>query len=330
MGNGRRIAVVTVGVLVSGVMSVASTTPADAGSDGGAATRNVVASSGDGEVLSAPAAVTSARQVRRYWTLERMAAAVPIEELVDGLTVSSDGDTQSRTSQRPVRVRVPRTAGKLFFTTNQGDAVCSAASIRTRRRDQVITAGHCVHSGPDVGLLERPHFYRNFVFVPRYHHNRAPDGRWVGRNSWVFTGWAENGASRYDQAIIAFKRRDGRKLVSRIGGNQVVWGKSPRQRGVRIWGWPAQAPYDGETARRCDGRTTRSDRYADLGGDAVMHRCDLTGGASGGPWLLREGRTRNTGKIWAVTSRRDLLRPNLIAHPIPRAMRGMIRAANPR
>ncbi|KAA1429170.1 trypsin-like serine peptidase [Nocardioides antri] len=328
MGLGRRVAVLAVGVLVSGTLSVATTT-----ADAGAPTRKAAtASSDDGAVLAAPAADATAREVRRYWTVERMAEAIPLDLLGPGGVVdtASDPATETTAAKTAGRVRVPRTTGKLFFSDAGGNYVCSAATIRTRRRDQVITAGHCVHTGPDVGLLAQPHFYRNFLFVPRYRHGRAPLGRWAGRNAWVFKGWAENGATRFDQAIIAFKRRDGRKLVNHVGGNEVVWGKRAKQRGVRIWGWPAQAPYDGETARRCDGRTTRSDAYADRGGDAVMHRCNLTGGASGGPWFLPKDRTRNTGRIFAVTSRRDLVRPNLIAHPITRDIRRMIRTANGR
>lgn len=325
MGFGRNVAALGAAVLVTGALSV--TTPT---ADAGPAARATEASYDEARVLRAPAADESAREVSRYWTAERMAEAVPLDLLGPGgaLDPTSERSAPAETASAPGPVPVPRTTGKLFFSDANGDYVCSAATIRTRKRDQVITAGHCVHTGPDVGLLEEPHFYQNFLFVPRYRDGRSPFGRWAGRDAWVFGGWAENGATRLDQGIIAFKRRGGRKLVDRVGGNEVVWGKRPRQWGVRIWGWPAQLPYDGETARRCDGRTFRSDEYAEQGGDAVMHQCDLTGGASGGPWLLPRGRTRNTGRIFAVTSRRDLTRPTVIAHPITPDIRRMIRAAN--
>ncbi len=322
MGALRGFAVLAVGALVAVTLSIVSSTPAGAG-----APASSDPAAGAGEVVAAPQALDHARVIRRYWTPERMAAAVPIEELLPSLGGSTTyGDTQAREQQRTSQrgVRVPRTAGKLFFRVDGGDAVCSAAAIKTKRRNQVITAGHCVHTGPNVGLLQRPHFYSHWVFVPRYRKGRAPLGRWVANNAYAFNGWIEREAFRYDQAIISFKRRDGRRLVDRVGGNEVVWGKRPRQWGVRIWGWPAQAPYDGETARRCDGRTIRFDGTY----DAAMRQCDLTGGASGGPWVLPRGRTVNTGRIWAVTSRRLLARPVLLATPIPREIRRMIRAAN--
>lgn len=322
MGEGRRFAPLVAGLLFPVLVlpgAVATPSVADVGSDR-------VFRDAPGAVVAAPAPERSARRVRQYWTAARLRAAVPIEELVPRLggPTSYDATHRSRTTADRTRIRAPRTTGKLFFKADGADAVCSAASIMTRRRNQVITAGHCVHTGPNVGLLDQPHFYSDWLFVPRYRHGRAPLSRWVSRNAWAFNGWIENEAFRYDQAIISFRRRDGRRLVNRIGGNEVAWGKRPRHDGVRIWGWPAQSPYDGETARRCDGRTSRFEGTA----DAAMRQCDLTGGASGGPWLLERGRTQNTGRIWAVTSRRLLERPVLLARPIPREIRRMIRAAN--
>jgi V8-like Glu-specific endopeptidase len=322
MRDSRRIAVITAGLLVGATLSVV--TPPGAGAE--PAARTDPGGSEPGVAVAAPQDSLAPRAVRDYWTPARMAAALPIDELVPGLGGSAaDADTAPitrRSAPRPVRA--PRTAGKLFFNVGGADAVCTAAAILTKHRNQVITAGHCVHTGPNVGLLEQPHFYDHFLFVPRYRKGRAPYGRWVGNNAWAFNGWIENESFRYDQAIISFKRRNGKRLVNAVGGNEVVWGKQRRQRGVRIWGWPAEAPYDGETAKRCDGRTTRFEGT----GDAAMHQCDLTGGASGGPWFLRRGRTANTGRIWAVTSRRLLARPVLLAHPIPREIRRMIRVAN--
>jgi V8-like Glu-specific endopeptidase len=316
--------VLVVGALVSATLAGLTPTAADAGAPRDA----VVASRPDDpdHVVLAPRLPLSAREVRNYWTRARMEAAIPIEDVVPGLTLSTSSDAAEvdRSTRAGARVRVPRTVGKLFFSDGGGDYVCSASAIKTRKSNQVITAGHCVHTGPNVGLLQQPHFYRNWVFVPRYRHGRAPDGRWVGRNAWAFNGWVENESFRFDQAIISFKKRHGRKLVRAVGGNEVVWGKPQRRWGVRIWGWPAQPPFDGETARRCDGRTTRFQDSA----DAAMHNCRLNGGASGGPWYLPRGRTTNRGKIWAVTSRRLLDRPVLLAVPIPFAIRRMIRAAN--
>ncbi len=272
---------------------------------------------GDEVVVQAPDPDVSPRSVRDYWTPERMEEAIPLDLGADGELLSPRDDGRSIETARAA-VKVPRTTGKLFFSSGLLDYVCSAASIKTRKRNQVITAGHCVHEG-DGGA-----WFDNFVFVPRYRNGDAPLGKWVGNGAWAFNGWINNGSFKYDQAIIQFKKKNGRKLVNRIGGNEVKVDQGVRHRGVRIWGWPAEAPYDGETPHRCDGKTNR------LGGsgDAKMS-CDMTGGSSGGPWMLKKNRTTHTGLIFAVTSRRTLDGPAyLIARPFPNAVKGMIRDAN--
>ncbi len=319
-GRGLLAAGVLAGTLLSGV------SPTSAGAD--AAMPAAAVDSRDEMVAAAPRPVRTAREIRRYWTPERMAAAVPIEDVLPSLKVpATDDDTADR--QRAPRtaagrVRAPRTTGKLFFKDGAFDYVCSASAIKTRKRNQVITAGHCVHTGPNVPILQSPHFYSDWVFVPRYRNGQAPYGRWVANHAFAFEGWIENEAFRYDQAIVSFKRRNGRRLVNAVGGNEVVWGNDQRQPGTTIWGWPAEDPYDGEVARTCNGRTTPFEDTA----DAAMHACDLNGGASGGPWYLPRGRTANTGRIWAITSRRLTNAPVLLAHPIPRQIRQMIRLAN--
>jgi hypothetical protein len=319
MAPGRTTSAAAAGTLLVGVLAalpqpIAGAAPVTEGA--GAA--QVGAAPGD--VVAMPATGRGARSTLDYWTPERMAAAVPLDVAPDGTRIvaeRSDDRATDRTAE-PRRLKVPRTAGKLFFVADGQPAVCSAASIRTRRRNQVITAGHCVHTGPGV----TPGFYGQFVFVPRYHRGRRPLGKWVANGGWVFEGWSRDGRFAYDQAILSFARRHGRKLVAVTGGNTVVWEKRARQRGVRIWGWPAERPFNGERARHCQGRTTR------VRGDSVMRHCPLTGGASGGPWLQRRDRTANKGRIYAVTSRRLTRRPVLLARPIPRAMQRMIRAAN--
>lgn len=304
--------------------TIAGVGPATAGAGAAGAVAPVAETAAPGSVVAAPLADPVVREVRRYWTRARMAAAVPIDQVLPGGTTSYATQDDDVAQTAAARRGVPRSVGKLFFSDGPSDFVCSASAIKTRRSVHAITAGHCVHTGPNVGLLESPRFYTNFVFVPRYHRGRAPDGRWVGRNAWAFNGWVNNESYKYDQAIIAFQRLRGRKLEKVVGGNEVVWGKPQRRHGVRIWGWPAQPPYDGETARRCDGNTVR---FEDTD-DAAMRNCPLNGGASGGPWYLPNGLKANSGRIWAVTSRRLLERPVLLAHPLPREIRRMIRVAN--
>lgn len=271
----------------------------------------------------APTGDARARALLDYWTPTRMAAAQPVDELL-GLT-SVDRSTTTAPEERR-RLHVPSTVGRLFFTTSAGDASCTASTIRTRKRNQVITAGHCVHTGPEgIGLLGTPEWFSNWVFVPRYHNGVRPFGRWISKNAYAFRGWVKDGSFSRDQAIIKFEPRNGRKLTQVVGANRVRTGLNQVHRGVRIWGWPAEGRYDGETAVHCDGRTTHVGRSK----DAKM-RCPMNGGASGGPWLLRSQRRPDTGLVWAVTSRRTLNRTPkyLLAVPLPDAVRRMMRSIN--
>lgn len=214
---------------------------------------------------------------------------------------------------------MPRTTGKLFFRTRSGQtAVCSAAVIRARRHNQVVSAGHCVHQGQGGG------WYRDWIFVPRYHNGRRPFGRWVAKRAYAPRKWVKRSRFSHDWAIIKFRKRNGRKLQQRVGGNKVKLGSRVRYRGVRVWGWPAQSPYNGRTGQMCQGKSTRwrSSRHAKI-------RCDLTGGASGGPWLLRKQRRTNKGIIFAVTSRRTIGgTAYLVARPLPKAFAKLKRRAN--
>lgn len=311
-------------VLVTGLALVAGTgsIPAPGGATAPDTTAPLAERSPDDVTSYADAAGfgVSKREILDYWTPERMAAARPIEEVLglvpETLAATETALTRTAPTARK-RVPVPKTAGKLFFSTNQGGAVCSAATVKSRRGNQVITAGHCVNSGPGG-----QGWYDNFLFVPKYHKRRAPLGKWAFSNAWAFNGWINDGKFAYDQAVIQFKKRSGRKLARVTGANRVKFGANQRQRGVRIWGWPAEGPrYNGQVAKRCDGKTTRRGRSK----DAKMV-CPMTGGASGGPWLLKKGRRKNTGIIWAVTSRRTIgSRPKyLLAVPLPRATKRLI------
>jgi V8-like Glu-specific endopeptidase len=276
-------------------------------------------------------------QVRAYWTEQRMLAATPLDGLVGSVapTRSTDRAASGQAVQSNSSVRVPRTVGKLFFSDSGADYVCSAAAIRTQKRNKVLTAGHCVHTGPhpEDGLLPglcllvcpAPHYFSNWMFVPRYENGAAPYGKWVATRGVVSDGWRTHENFTQDQGVLSMARRNGKRLVDVIGGNRVALNQSARQAGVRIWGWPAETPYDGETAWRCDGATVRDDSY--WKGDAEMS-CSMTAGSSGGPWILPGNRTANVGTIFAVTSRGTTAGPQiLLAHPLPGELRTLIATA---
>ena len=265
--------------------------------------------------------------VRAYWTPARMRAALPLG--LDGLgnLLKPKAPAKAGTTTTAAGPTAPRTVGKLFFTTSAGDAVCSASSVNTPTKNLIITAGHCTNDGPvRCGVLGGSTCptanFTNFLFVPRYRNGAGPDGSWVGRAVLNHSAWTRSGNLDYDHALITIAPRAGRNLVSVIGGNGLAMLYGSHQNRVRIWGWPAEAPYDGSTARQCFGNTTSFDSS----GDAQL-ACPMTGGASGGPWFLSMS-SASAGFIWAVTSRRTITGPKyLVAHPLSGAVMLLLSAA---
>src|SRR3546814_14320291 len=67
---------------------------------------------------------------------------------------------------------------------------CSAATINTRSKRVVITAGHCVHEGRGGT------WHSNLVFVPRYDGTAAdptPYGTFQARTLHTFKTWVQKG-----------------------------------------------------------------------------------------------------------------------------------------
>lgn len=265
--------------------------------------------------------------VEDYWTADRMESALPLGLDEVGNPIKPRA-AAPRSTSRATTLTAPRSVGKLFFTTPQGNAVCSAAAVNTAEKNVIITAAHCAHSGKPkpCGLLGTQicpgQYYTNFLFVPRYANGSAPDGQWAGTRAITHQQWIDSENLEFDQALIEVAPRSGVHLVSVVGGNGVAWNYPATESDIRVWGWPAEGAYNGETVQRCAGNTTPFESS----GDAKIP-CPLTGGASGGPWFISMANA-NVGFIWAVTSRRTITgTPYLIAHPLGRSILTLLSVA---
>ncbi|MGZ0149664.1 trypsin-like serine peptidase [Kribbella sp. WER1] len=248
-----------------------------------------------------------------YWTAEKLRNAIPAD-LPTGTAAGTPAKqgTSSGVASKPVAPRagyklandtVPSTAGKLFFTDNGLNYVCSASTINNGYKNLIITAGHCVHSGQGGG------WHSNIVFAPAYYNGQSGYGLWNWSQARTFNSWMNSSDFTHDQAFVTLQQRNGANLIDAVGGNGLVWGNGQAQAGTRIWGWPAEAPYNGEVPYYCDGTT-----YAWGGSDAAL-TCSMNGGASGGPWL-KDRIDANLGYVFAVTSRRTTSgTPTLLSTP---------------
>jgi V8-like Glu-specific endopeptidase len=253
--------------------------------------------------------------IEGLWDPDRMREAEDPDRGVQESDLSGDqGVTDSEPTPvdaKPVSPtyhdNVPE-AGKVFFDSPEGTMVCSATVVadpaHPGKSDMVWTAGHCVHAGKSGG------WYRNTAFVPSYNDRAlsaaelknasekdvAPYGVWWAdwaqtSDQWIAQGGPTGGdGAPYDFAVIHVTPEDGgtgKSLEETVGSALPVNFAAPAVRQVEnitVGGYPAAAPFDGETLYQCQDRPGRLSINAS---DPTMYRigCTMTGGSSGGGWV---------------------------------------------
>ncbi|MEU6915534.1 trypsin-like serine peptidase [Streptomyces olindensis] len=253
--------------------------------------------------------------IEGLWDPDRMREAEEPDQGVDDSDLSGDQGVTDPTPEPVEAQAVPPsyhaavpTAGKVFFDSPKGSAVCSATVVQDPahpgKSNLVWTAGHCVHAGKKGG------WYRNIAFVPSYNDDGksvaelenatredvAPYGVWWGDWAQTSDQWIEQGGSTggdgapYDFAVIHVtpeKGSGGKSLEETVGSALPVDFKAPsvpKVGSVTAIGYPAAPPYDGQKLYRCQDRPGRLSVTAS---DPTMYRigCTMTGGSSGGGWV---------------------------------------------
>jgi hypothetical protein len=186
--------------------------------------------------------------------------------------------------------------GKVFFTIpGQGDFVCSGAVVNAPNLSLVWTAGHCVYSA-GIG------FHTNFVFEPARHELASPRGFWTANTLGTPSGWADNGLWEYDHGA-AFMNPGGPGAGDFIIGQLGFLGfgaNLPRQQHWHLTGYPAEPPFDGEHQHLCATNWAVDDQPSGTPGTdpkTIGVGCHMTGGSSGGAWVLDFGGWPGFGNI---------------------------------
>jgi len=172
------------------------------------------------------------------------------------------------------------TIGKLFFSLGTSNFVCSATVIQ---KNTVITAGHCNSDGAGT-------FATNRMFCPSYNAGgiNPTSGCWSVVLSKTSAGWHNNGDPDYDYACLV-TATTGTVVNDNIGdftgwfGRAWNWGPS---QATFSFGYPAASPFPGFhiiTVAATEWYTHDFDS-----GDQVSKLMgnDMTGGASGGSWVI--------------------------------------------
>jgi V8-like Glu-specific endopeptidase len=189
------------------------------------------------------------------------------------------------------RGAVRATTGKVFFTIDGGDYVCSAGTVASANHDLVVTAGHCAQDATGT-------WARNWIYVPGYDQGRRPYGAFTARHLFVPGPWSAHGDENYDVALVVLAASAGRHVADVVGAQGIAFDQA---RGSLVYGfgYPAGGRYDGERLTYCSGKT-----YPDshkITKDEGLH-CDMTEGSSGGPWLTRFDAGTGTGVVTSVSS----------------------------
>jgi hypothetical protein len=240
---------------------------------------------------------TSAHEAGAFWTPSRIAAAKPLQlrhsqfgqhagsAFLGGSTFGSNFELVSDPTTPEFRVHGLLVVARTIF----GFGRCSGTAVDAPNRSLVITAAHCLDgSGRRTRL----------AFVPAYRYGQRPFGvfpaRWIGATRQWRGGFS---SANFDiGAVVVGRNQRGETLAQAVGGVEMAWNLKAKQT-FDVHGYPAEEPFDGETQRLCRdvpflGHDPTSFEFP--GPLNLSNECDVTGGASGGGWMIRSGTTLNS------------------------------------
>lgn len=266
----------------------------------GAASRSV-ASGQQARAITSGVLKQDAASVRAYWTPARMEAAISADKLLAPTKLSTTPSRQEASgviapaiprgqyTAAPLSTsKVPHssysvfpysTVGKVFFTDSRTglNYVCSGASANSNNLSVVDTAGHCVVQGGSGG-----NWYTNWQFCPQYFKGSTPYGCWVARQLWSLNTWVNTGSLEDDFGDAVVSPNGYGNIVSVVGGTGSAYG-FPKKQNFTALGYPAEAPYNGNLMYKC---VSGSAAHGFDDGTVLSIACNMTGGSSGGPWLI--------------------------------------------
>jgi hypothetical protein len=232
-----------------------------------------------------PAAAGEVARVERYWTPARMRATPPLDAATAlGATATASFAPVAEPTAPPSTVN-----GRIFIRQGRMAGYCSGTAIDSPSRRLVLTAGHCVNSGPQ-DLFGDNVWSRYMEFVPAYSDGVAPLGAFVARRSKVYAlpHWVKTGNPNYDVgAFVTAPNAEGVNVADAVGGGVRIALDLPRlQQVYQTFGYPrpsrwmqgCESPYVGDDART----------YRIPGPPTQAIRCHWAPGASGGGWLIEE------------------------------------------
>src|SRR4051794_34713225 len=233
---------------------------------------------------TASSAVEAAR-IRAYWTPERMRSAPPLAPSgrSDPLALASFAPVADATAA-PYPVN-----GRIFVRQGRGSGYCSGTAINSPTRQLVLTAGHCVNSGPR-GRRGTSVWSRYLEFVPAYTDGVAPFGSFVALRPGVFAlkPWTRESNPNFDiGAAVVGPSAAGVDVADAVGGGATIAIDLSRTQPFQTFGYPGRT----RRLQECDSPARGEDKLPRQipGPPTVRIRCHWLPGASGGGWLIENG-----------------------------------------
>jgi hypothetical protein len=202
--------------------------------------------------------------------------------------------------------------GKVFFTFGSSTYVCSGSVVTDTATDRsiVLTAAHCAYN------QATQQFATNWTFIPAYDSkpngsctdvsNLFPYGCWTASALVVHSKFANQtafnaDATQSDWAFGVFAAgASGAQLDATVGSFPLnESGFTAIGNPSYSFGYPAASPYGGADLIFCNGNISTDEKNSNktwgLG-------CNMTGGASGGPWMSAFSTSNNSGALSSVNS----------------------------
>ncbi len=206
-----------------------------------------------------------------------------VEPLIDTLSAGVHGYTypfpftRFEVLKKLYKIYPYRTIGRVFFTEGGSNFACSGSSIGGRA---VLTAGHCVSDG--FG-----NYHTNWVFMPAFRDGRSK-GKWPAESLVAFPAWHNNSDICRDVGFAVTKKRNGKKLSQRVGSLGFAWNLDSEHLHWNLFGYPAAISFGGQRMFECQASfgTWDTPGCDPLSPTTIGVGCDMTGGSSGGPWIM--------------------------------------------
>lgn len=251
-----------------------------------------------GTPIASHAAAESPQSALDHWTPERMRRAEPLAAPASPLAGAASPPAAAAAQPPDLEIDPTRDTayaerihGKLFFTLGADDASCSATVVRSRSRNLLMTAGHCVVQSGEGGV--QPVWSTNVVFVPGYRDGVAPFGLFPATLLRAPLRWVFEPIAELDVGAVNLAPGPAGQIQDSLGARGIAFnrprGKYKKNKtSFQVFGYPGEpaAFYDAERPILCVARFRGFERFS---GSPVVGPCQMKQGSSGGGFVLKGG-----------------------------------------